>query len=78
MNEETPNQIRGYKSTLTNPNTSEEAKENARQIINKNEGTQVDDGKDQNAVARGLKSAISNPKVSQEAKESAQDRLDKM
>ncbi|KAF3913007.1 hypothetical protein ABW21_db0201514 [Orbilia brochopaga] len=77
MNQETPNQIRGYKSTITNPNTSEEAKQHAREVVNKHEGF-TEDGKDQAAVARGLKSAISNPKVSQEAKESAQERLDKM
>ncbi|RVD84934.1 uncharacterized protein DFL_003270 [Arthrobotrys flagrans] len=88
VDEETSNKIRGYKSTISNPNTSKEAKENARQVLQEyNEGdvkipgSARDEsiaGKDPGNVARGLKASISNPRVSDEAKKSAEERLEQM
>ncbi|KAI0470090.1 conidiation-specific protein 6 [Xylariaceae sp. FL0804] len=76
----------GHKSAINNPNTSEEAKQHSKEVL-ENEigkskmpgGTPVVDGdKDPANVARGLKSAINNPNVSEEAKDDAQERLEKM
>ncbi|KAM5364757.1 hypothetical protein ACJZ2D_011357 [Fusarium nematophilum] len=74
----------GHKATINNPNTSQEAKEHSRQVLeNEFNGGNVpkaEDNKDKNPgnVAGGLKAAVNNPKVSDEAKESAKERLNKM
>ncbi|WVQ86657.1 hypothetical protein IAS59_000371 [Cryptococcus gattii] len=70
--------IGGYKATLANPKTSEEAKAHARQAINEYErkknsgsgGTEHD-----HRVAGGYKAALHNPNVSQEAKQHAKEVL---
>ncbi|KAG9252064.1 uncharacterized protein F5Z01DRAFT_676308 [Emericellopsis atlantica] len=74
----------GHKANLNNPNTSEEAKEHSRQVLNEEfNGGDVpkatDSGdKNPNNVAGGLKATLNNPKVSDEAKESAKERLGQM
>ncbi|PNS18271.1 hypothetical protein CAC42_7640 [Sphaceloma murrayae] len=70
----------GHKATLNNPNSSEEAKQNSKQILDEqfNGGqTGSDEPKNPNNVAGGLKATLKNPNVSDEAKQSAQERLDK-
>ncbi|KAG7414479.1 Conidiation protein 6-domain-containing protein [Fusarium sp. MPI-SDFR-AT-0072] len=65
-----------------NPNTSEEAKEHSRQVLenefNGGEVTGAEDNKDKNPgnVAGGLKATLNNPNVSDEAKQNAKERLD--
>ncbi|RDA95692.1 hypothetical protein CP533_1115 [Ophiocordyceps camponoti-saundersi (nom. inval.)] len=73
----------GHKATLKNPNASEEAKQNSREILdNEFNGGDVpksgDENKNPGNVAGGLKATLKNPNVSDEAKQSAQDRLDAM
>ncbi|KAI9817344.1 MAG: hypothetical protein M1826_001626 [Phylliscum demangeonii] len=73
----------GYKATLSNPNTSEEAKEHAKEVLETefaggDTSSSSDAGKNPNNVAGGLKATLSNPNTSEEAKESAKERLDKM
>ncbi|CAJ0539315.1 Ff.00g069910.m01.CDS01 [Fusarium sp. VM40] len=73
----------GHKATINNPNTSDEAKENSRQVLeNEFSGGDVEgagDNKEKNPgnVAGGLKATLNNPNVSDEAKTNAQERLDK-
>ncbi|KAF5651493.1 conidiation 6 (con-6) [Fusarium sp. NRRL 52700] len=70
----------GHKATISNPNTSEEAKENSRQVLeNEFNVTGAGDNKEKNPgnVAGGLKATLSNPSVSDEAKQNAKERLDK-
>ncbi|KAG5752540.1 hypothetical protein H9Q69_004811 [Fusarium xylarioides] len=73
----------GHKATINNPNTSEEAKENSRQVLenefNGGDVTGAEDNKEKNPgnVAGGLKATLNNPNVSDEAKKNAQERLDK-
>ncbi|KAK5083337.1 hypothetical protein LTR70_008174 [Exophiala xenobiotica] len=81
--EDVSNQIRGYKSTLSNPNVSDEAKQNAEKMINQLEGKGMPEdagegNKDPSRVVGGLKAAINNPNVSEEGKEAAQQKLDNM
>ncbi|KAK5948060.1 hypothetical protein OHC33_010901 [Knufia fluminis] len=79
--EEQSNQIRGYKATLSNPNVSEEAKQNAQKMLDQLDGAGMPDdegGKDPSRVAGGLKAAINNPSVSEEGKQAAQEKLDNM
>ncbi|KAG9776753.1 hypothetical protein ABEF93_002779 [Exophiala dermatitidis] len=83
MAEEAANKARGYKSTLSNPNTSDEAKQHAKEVLENELGegdVKLSDegGKDPGNVARGLKAAINNPSVSEEGKKSAQEKLDNM
>ncbi|KAF7509753.1 hypothetical protein GJ744_007448 [Endocarpon pusillum] len=83
--EDQSNQARGFKSTLSNPKVSEEAKENARaQLDAMGGGPSIPDEsgetKDKNPgnVAGGLKAATNNPQVSEEGKKAAQKKLDNM
>ncbi|KAI9730062.1 MAG: hypothetical protein M1834_006054 [Cirrosporium novae-zelandiae] len=71
------NVIGGYKASIHNPNTSKEAKDHSRQVLDEEFGIHVDNKNPVN-VAGGLKAAISNPNVSNEAKESAEQRLKAM
>eukprot|EP01118_Nematostelium_gracile_P020517 TRINITY_DN996_c0_g1_i1.p1 TRINITY_DN996_c0_g1~~TRINITY_DN996_c0_g1_i1.p1 ORF type:complete len:162 (+),score=44.41 TRINITY_DN996_c0_g1_i1:53-538(+) len=79
------NVIAGYKSTLHNPNVSEEAKDNARHVLN-GLGVEFDDpsppmdfgDKNPANVLRGYKSTLHNPNVSESAKEHAQEMIDQM
>ncbi|KAG8895614.1 hypothetical protein FRB99_000426 [Tulasnella sp. 403] len=70
------NVIRGYKATLSNPRTSEEAKEKARDILAGNadpsdyaENATTD--QHTNRVLGGYKATLSNPNTSDEAKANA-------
>ncbi|KAF4996584.1 hypothetical protein FGRMN_4425 [Fusarium graminum] len=73
----------GHKATLNNPNASEEAKENSRQILENElnggdvEGAGENKEKNPGNVTGGLKATLNNPNVSDEAKKNAQERLDK-
>ncbi|MCJ1309313.1 hypothetical protein MMC25_002972 [Agyrium rufum] len=76
------NVVGGHKANLNNPNTSAEAKENSKQILegelaDVQTGTSSGD-KNPNNVAGGLKATLNNPNVSQEAKDSANERLSEM
>ncbi|KIL96486.1 hypothetical protein FAVG1_01230 [Fusarium avenaceum] len=66
----------GHKTTINNPNTSDEAKENSRQVLENefNGGDGAGDNKEKNPgnVAGGLKATLNNPNVSDEAKKNAQ------
>ncbi|KAF4585505.1 conidiation protein 6 [Ophiocordyceps camponoti-floridani] len=73
----------GHKATLNNPNASEQAKQNSREVLdNEFNGGDVprsgDGEKNPGNVAGGLKATLKNPNVSDEAKESAKERLDNM
>ncbi|PSN74227.1 conidiation protein 6 [Corynespora cassiicola Philippines] len=76
------NIVGGHKANLNNPNTSEEAKQHSREVLeNEYDGgnvSQESHEKNPNNVAGGLKATMNNPNVSDEAKESAKDRLDQM
>ncbi|OTB09072.1 hypothetical protein M426DRAFT_316363 [Hypoxylon sp. CI-4A] len=74
----------GHKANINNPNTSQEAKEHSKQVLETefNGGDVAKAGDDENKnpgnVAGGLKATLKNPNVSDEAKQSAKDRLDGM
>ncbi|KAL8834636.1 MAG: hypothetical protein Q9176_007385 [Flavoplaca citrina] len=76
------NIVGGHKANLNNPNTSDEAKQHSKEVLDQEfNGGNIDTSsgdKNTNNVAGGLKATVSNPKVSQEAKDSAQDRLNEM
>ncbi|KAL7423211.1 hypothetical protein Q5752_002511 [Cryptotrichosporon argae] len=57
----------GYKAALHNPNTSEAAKQHAREVLNVHPAERV---------AAGYKAALNNPRVSDEAKEHAREVLE--
>ncbi|KAL9128260.1 MAG: hypothetical protein Q9217_003022 [Psora testacea] len=84
--EEASSKVAGYKATLSNPKVSDEAKENARNVLdNEFNGGNVGTGamqdpnqKNPSNVAGGLKAAINNPNVTEEGKEAAQKKLDEM
>ncbi|OAA39724.1 Conidiation-specific protein 6 [Metarhizium rileyi] len=81
----------GYKATISNPQTSDQAKSRARAMLeemekpNKTQSAETVDhgddgdhgGKDPKNVARGLKATISNQSVSEEARKNAKERLKK-
>ncbi|WVW84546.1 hypothetical protein I302_106580 [Kwoniella bestiolae CBS 10118] len=58
----------GYKATINNPNTSEQAKEHAREILK--EGTEHE-----HHVLGGYKATLHNPNTSDDAKEHAKEVL---
>ncbi|KAI1270238.1 conidiation protein 6 [Xylariaceae sp. FL1019] len=74
----------GHKANLNNPNTSEEAKQHSREVLdNEFNGGDVagagdNEDKNPNNVAGGLKATLKNPNVSDEAKKSAEERLNQM
>lgn len=70
--------IGGYKATLANPKTSEEAKAHAKQAIDEYEKKHHSGGgstEHDHRVAGGYKAALHNPKVSPEAKQHAKEVL---
>ncbi|KAH9857873.1 hypothetical protein C2E23DRAFT_801842 [Lenzites betulinus] len=71
------NVARGLKSAISNPNTSEEAKERAAGRLAEMEYTGEADSAAAHAgqVQRGHKAAISNPNTSEEAKQHSKDAL---
>ncbi|KAI0323878.1 hypothetical protein GY45DRAFT_1399012 [Cubamyces sp. BRFM 1775] len=77
---ETNRVLGGYKATLHNPRTSEEAKRHAREILEADgyqferpEGMTEDEH--QKRVNAGYKAALSNLRVSQEAEQHAREYL---
>jgi len=79
----------GYKATLSNPNSSEEAKKHAQEMLDKagvdaNERRSTDtskfteEEKHKHRVEGGYKATLSNAKSSEEAKKHAQAMLDKI
>ncbi|KAF2864918.1 hypothetical protein BDV95DRAFT_508278 [Massariosphaeria phaeospora] len=79
----TGNVIGGHKANINNPNTSEESKQNSRDVLENQlgggeTGNDSQEGKNPNNVAGGLKATLKNPNVSDEAKESAKERLNDM
>ncbi|KAI1458733.1 Conidiation protein 6-domain-containing protein [Annulohypoxylon moriforme] len=85
------NVYRGHKATISNPRTSQAAKEHSRQVLERETGEPVDasnnvrgvtgtaqsqgEQKDPANVARGLKASINNQNVSDEARENAKEKL---
>ncbi|KAI9059103.1 hypothetical protein FKP32DRAFT_1157184 [Trametes sanguinea] len=74
------NVLGGYKATLHNPRTSEDAKRHAREILEADgyhgdspEGVAADEH--HNRIIAGYKAALHNPRVSQEAKQHAKEYL---
>ncbi|KAH8107832.1 hypothetical protein BXZ70DRAFT_912866 [Cristinia sonorae] len=70
----------GYKATLSNPNTSEQAKAHAREILEAagytfERSSDVSEDEHQTRVLAGYKAALHNPRVSQEAKDHAKEYL---
>ncbi|EOA85438.1 hypothetical protein ACJQWK_06270 [Exserohilum turcicum] len=79
------NIIGGHKANLSNPNTSDEAKQHSKEVLQEIENggdpqsmTSNSGDKNPNNVAGGLKATLNNPNVSEEAKESAKERLGDM
>ncbi|PWW78637.1 hypothetical protein C7212DRAFT_361654 [Tuber magnatum] len=84
------NVIGGHKANLHNPNTSEEAKQHSREVLEElgletgsyTSGPSSADvnivGKNPGNVAGGYKATLHNPNVSEEAKERAQEKLEKL
>ncbi|KAL4875403.1 Conidiation protein 6-domain-containing protein [Aspergillus karnatakaensis] len=79
------NQMRGYKATLNNPNVSDEAKQNAQDVLDNELGNSQpseelynargDYDKSPNRVSGGLKAAINNPGVPESGKQKAREKL---
>jgi len=67
------NVARGLKAAISNPNNSEEAKQNAASRLEDMRSSGELDSAEAHAsqVERGHKAAISNPNVSQEAKDNS-------
>ncbi|GLB39819.1 putative conidiation protein 6 [Lyophyllum shimeji] len=74
---ETNRVLGGYKATLHNPNTSEEAKRHAREILSAAgyDSYSTDETEHTNRVIAGYKAALHNPRVSPEAKQHAVEFL---
>jgi len=77
----------GYKATLHNERTSDEAKERAQEILDKagvdadekrSSSGKADEEKDESHVIAGLKATLTNVASSDEARESARKRLEEM
>ncbi|KAI1416357.1 putative conidiation-specific expression protein [Hypoxylon sp. FL1857] len=85
------NVYRGHKATISNPNTSQAAKEHSRKVLENEASEPVDasnnvrgvrgdaksqgEQKDSGNVARGLKASINNQNVRDEAREKAKEIL---
>ncbi|KAJ5083874.1 hypothetical protein NUU61_008453 [Penicillium alfredii] len=83
--EDRVNAMRGYKATLKNPRTSNEAKEHASEVLNNELGWDKprqdlyevrDRNKGPTHVAGGLKAAQKNPRVTDRGKQSSSEKLD--
>jgi hypothetical protein len=77
--QETNRMLGGYKATLSNDRTSEQAKAHAREVLEaagiKVEGGESNTDEHQVRVLAGYKAALSNPNVSAEAKNHAREFL---
>ncbi|KAL0948989.1 hypothetical protein HGRIS_009088 [Hohenbuehelia grisea] len=74
------NVIGGYKATLSNPNSSEEAKEHAQQKVDDlteefGDTGSSDAGKNKGNVIGGHKANLKNPNTSEEAKDHSRQVL---
>jgi hypothetical protein len=85
MAEDRVNAMRGYKATLHNPNTSQQAKQHAQSVLdNELGGDQPSEDihnaqsghKDPMRVAAGYKAAQHNPNVTEEGKRRAKEGLE--
>ncbi|KAI0769573.1 Conidiation protein 6-domain-containing protein [Trametes elegans] len=78
---ETNRVLGGYKATLHNPRTSEEAKQHAREILEA-DGYQferpegITEDEHQKRINAGYKAALNNPRVSDAGKQHAQEYLE--
>ncbi|KAI0082028.1 hypothetical protein K474DRAFT_1694711 [Panus rudis PR-1116 ss-1] len=77
---DTNRQLGGYKATLSNPNTSEQAKAHAREILEAagytvERSSDVTQDEHEKRVLAGYKAALHNPRVSEEAKQHAREYL---
>ncbi|KAF2243121.1 hypothetical protein BU26DRAFT_524080 [Trematosphaeria pertusa] len=76
----------GHKATITNPRTSEQAKDHSRKVLEEEhrdklyemQNEEIEANKNKTRVAGGLKAAVSNPLVSEEKKEEAKKKLEEM
>ncbi|KAF9222659.1 hypothetical protein BS17DRAFT_175596 [Gyrodon lividus] len=70
----------GYKSTLSNPHTSEQAKQHAEEVLQAagihSRHPDHSDEEHRTRVLAGYKAAIHNPRVSEEAKQHARQFLE--
>ncbi|KAL1986120.1 hypothetical protein VTN96DRAFT_6772 [Rasamsonia emersonii] len=82
--EDRVNAMRGYKATLNNPRVSDDAKNNAKDVLDNQLGgdqprqdlyAMRNPTKEPNRVQGGLKAATKNPRVSEDAKNRAQEKL---
>ncbi|KAI5123632.1 hypothetical protein M0805_003446 [Coniferiporia weirii] len=81
MSANTGNVAGGHKANLKNPNTSSEAKEHSRQVLDDLESTgeyggAFDSQKNEGNVVGGHKATLKNPRVSDEAKEHSRQVLE--
>ncbi|EKV10207.1 Conidiation protein Con-6, putative [Penicillium digitatum] len=83
--EERLNEMRGYKASLSNPNVSEEAKQNAKAMLEDLGGDQPrkelhqargDQNKNPTRVSAGLKAAQQNPNVTEAGKQRAAEKME--
>ncbi|KAH7888455.1 Conidiation protein 6-domain-containing protein [Phlebopus sp. FC_14] len=69
----------GYKATLSNPHTSEEAKKHAEEVLQAagihGRHAEATDEEHETRVLAGYKAALHNPRVSEEAKQHAREFL---
>ncbi|KAH9929316.1 Conidiation protein 6-domain-containing protein [Amylocystis lapponica] len=78
--QETNRVLGGYKATLRNDHTSEEAKQHAREVLDASgysveRGEDVSEDEHETRVLAGYKAALHNPRVSEEAKQHAKEYL---
>ncbi|KAF5374804.1 hypothetical protein D9758_000110 [Tetrapyrgos nigripes] len=68
----------GLKATINNPNTSQEAKDNARERLNDMQGafSEVSQEQHEHHVLGGYKATLNNDRASDEAKAKARNVLD--
>ncbi|THH12230.1 hypothetical protein EW145_g103 [Phellinidium pouzarii] len=68
----------GHKANLRNPNTSEDAKDHSRQVLEDldREYDAFESQKNEGNVIGGHKATLKNPRVSEEAKEHSREILE--
>ncbi|KAF7846521.1 hypothetical protein BT93_L4201 [Corymbia citriodora subsp. variegata] len=86
--EDISHEATGHKANLSNPNTSQESKENSKQRLQELGGEDAfygktgegaaSEGGNPNNIAGGLKAAINNDNNTEEGKQEAQRKLDAM
>jgi len=77
--EESTRVLAGYKATLSNPNTSPQAKQHAQEVLEAagilERHPDHTEEQHQTRVLAGYKAALHNPRVSEEAKQHAREYL---